>query len=598
MNNKPSNFIIFTQHISFFKNPNLIQMKNYFIKALILIIPATSGTSFSQTRHTSAIDMKRMHQEEEQPGDPYMPNQWNNQKLGPAYRYVTPELRNNNRAAAMPTTIFTTQVNVDAGTGQNIFGDAANEPSISRNSLDPDIMVIGWRQFDNVTSNFRQAGWAYTNDGGQTWIFPGVIEPGIFRSDPVLDYDSWGNTLYNSLTNAPTYMCKVFKSDDGGITWDTGVDAEGGDKQWMTIDRSSAGPINNIYAFWTDAYSYCIPDDFTRSIDNGLSYEPCDSVSGAPALGTLAVNRNGILYVAGVSDLTDSLIVVRSQNAQNGSQAIVWDPYVPVFMDGNLNGWNQVNPVGLYGQVNIDTDRSNGPGQDNVYLLCSVFRYSSGDPSDIMFSRSIDGGQTWSSPVRVNDDTSVTNTQWFGTMSVAPNGRIDAVWLDTRDDIWGIDESALYYSYSVDQGITWSGNEKLSDVFDPHLGYPNQDKMGDYFDMESDSLGAHLAWANTLNGEQDVYYSYIVPPLTGISEPSPLSSWSIFPNPSNGIFYLTGTGENANLEVYSTQGKLILQTEISGKHTTIDLKTKSPGFYFLKIFEDDGKIIVKKLVVK
>jgi hypothetical protein len=33
--------------------------------------------------------------------------------------------------------------------------------------------------------------------------------------------------------------------------------------------------------------------------------------------------------------------------------------------------------------------------------------------------------------------------------------------------------------------------------------------MGDYFDMESDSAGAHLAWAATFNGEEDVYYSYI-----------------------------------------------------------------------------------------
>jgi len=30
--------------------------------------------------------------------------------------------------------------------------------------------------------------------------------------------------------------------------------------------------------------------------------------------------------------------------------------------------------------------------------------------------------------------------------------------------------------------------------------------------------GAHLAWANTLNGEEDVYYSYITPVIAGISE--------------------------------------------------------------------------------
>src|SRR5262245_19746650 len=51
------------------------------------------------------------------------------------------------------------QVNVDAF-GQNIVGDAANEPSIAVSPVNPASMVIGWRQFDAIASNFRQAGWA------------------------------------------------------------------------------------------------------------------------------------------------------------------------------------------------------------------------------------------------------------------------------------------------------------------------------------------------------------------------------------------------------------------------------------------------------
>jgi hypothetical protein len=111
--------------------------------------------------------------------------------------------------------------------------------------------------------------------------------------------------------------------------------------------------------------------------------------------------------------------------------------------------------------------------------------------------------------VRVNDDPGTTAYQWFGTMSVAPNGRIDAIWLDTRDNP-GTVLSSLYYSYSSDAGVTWSANERLSDEFDPHVGWPQQNKMGDYFHMVSDNEGAHLAWAGTFNGEQDVYYGRIL----------------------------------------------------------------------------------------
>jgi len=48
------------------------------------------------------------------------------------------------------------QVNVDAR-GDNIVGDAANEPSLAISPVDPSQLVIGWRQFDSVLSDFREA---------------------------------------------------------------------------------------------------------------------------------------------------------------------------------------------------------------------------------------------------------------------------------------------------------------------------------------------------------------------------------------------------------------------------------------------------------
>jgi len=102
------------------------------------------------------------------------------------------------------------------------------------------------------------------------------------------------------------------------------------------------------------------------------------------------------------------------------------------------------------------------------------------------------------------------NYNWFGTMSVAPNGRIDVVWLDTSDDPNNA-LSRLYYSFSEDQGDTWSDGTPLSPLFDSTVGWPNQNKMGDYFDMVSDNDYAYLAWANTINGGQDVYFSKITP---------------------------------------------------------------------------------------
>src|SRR5215813_7377158 len=108
------------------------------------------------------------------------------------------------------------QVNVDLN-GNNITGDAANEPSIAVNPTNHDQMAIGWRQFDFVSSNFRQAGWGYTTNGGLSWTFPGVLEQGIFRSDPVLSANSDGDLFYLSLL--ATFFDSMFRSLNGGQSW-------------------------------------------------------------------------------------------------------------------------------------------------------------------------------------------------------------------------------------------------------------------------------------------------------------------------------------------------------------------------------------------
>jgi hypothetical protein len=178
-------------------------------------------------------------------------------------------------------------------------------------------------------------------------------------------------------------------------------------------------------------------------------------------------------------------------------------------------------------------------------------------------------------------------------MSVAPDGRIDVVWLDTRDSS-GTFKSSLYYCYSSDQGTTWSANKRLSEQFDPQVGYPQQEKMGDYFDMVSDNTGAHLAWCNTLNGEQDVYYTHIVPSIVGMSETFPVQkglSLRVFPNPFHGsadISYELSSECHVTVELFNVHGKLLSvifegdQPAGSCTHefTQADLP---PGFYLCRI---------------
>jgi hypothetical protein len=52
-------------------------------------------------------------------------------------------------------------------------------------------------------------------------------------------------------------------------------------------------------------------------------------------------------------------------------------------------------------------------------------------------------------------------------------------------------------------------------VFDSYVGWPQQNKMGDYSTLISDATGADVAYAATFNGEQDVYYLRLFPDCNG-----------------------------------------------------------------------------------
>ncbi len=402
------------------------------------------------------------------------------------------------------------QVNVDTN-GQNITGDAANEPSIAVDPTNPNKMSIGWRQFDSVSNNFRQAGWGYTINGGTSWTFPGVLENNVFRSDPVLNSDDTGRFFYLSLLT--TLFDNMWRSLNSGQSWTNLGPATGGDKQWFAIDNTNSTGHGFQYQSWSTASNNYPGRQFSRSTDGGFTWIDPVSIPHSIIWGTLDVDTNGNLFIGGVNPNDASQFwCIRSTNAKNASVTPSFDQSTAVNLGGDIDAGDFINPAGLVGQVFLAVDRSGTSTNNNVYMLASVQPTGFIDGSDVMFVRSTNGGQTFSAPRRINDDPiNHAKWHWFGTLSVAPNGRIDAVWLDTRNAANNSD-SQLFYSFSTDAGTTWSANVVVSDPFNPFLGYPNQNKMGDYITIVSDNAGGNVAYTATFNQEEDIYYVRVAPP--------------------------------------------------------------------------------------
>jgi hypothetical protein len=406
------------------------------------------------------------------------------------------------------------QVNVDAN-GNNRVGDAANEPSICVDRHNPGRMSIGWRQFNSVASNFREAGFAYTTTGGTRWIAPGVLQNNVFRSDPVLNSDNAGSFFYLSLLE--TFFDDLWRSITGGQSWTLVGPADGGDKQWFTIDNTNSSGHGFQYQCWsTDGNNYG-GRQFTRSTNGGLTWMNPINIPNSPAWGTLDVDSTGNLFIGGVNLITNGIWCVRSTNAKNGAITPTFDQSTQVNLGGDIVFGQPINPEGLVGQVFLAADRSGTSTNDNVYMLASVQPSGFTIGSDVMFVRSTNGGTTFSAPVRINDDAvNHAKWHWFGTLSVAPGGRIDAVWYDMRNSPNNV-TSQLFYSYSTDGGGSWSANVAVSNPFNPFIGYPNQQKIGDYITVVSDDARANVAYAATFNGEEDIYYVRI-PPSAAVAQ--------------------------------------------------------------------------------
>jgi hypothetical protein len=335
----------------------------------------------------------------------------------------------------------------------------------------------------------------------------------------VIDVDTAGVFYYLSLTSGGVGS-DLFKSFDGGATWSEPLTSFGGDKNWLAVDRTG-GPSNGfVYSIWQQYSACCGPNVLTRSTNGGVDFDFPVPVPGWPMFGTLAVGPSGTVFAAGIDGTeTEDLYHYSFARAKNSPAA-----GGPVQMLGyplELGGYmyyftgGAPNPIGIVGQVNVTTDQSAGGTRGNVYVLASLypFNYGGADPQDVHIVRSVDGGRTFSTPVRVNDDA-LGNWQWLAAPAVAPNGRIDAIWYDTREShLAGV--SRLYYAYSWDAGDTWSANTAVSPPFNSLVGFPDNRKMGDYITLVSDATGADAAYAATFNGEQDIYYVRLFPDCNG-----------------------------------------------------------------------------------
>ena len=488
-----------------------------------------------------------------------------------------------------------------------------NEPSI----------IINPKNTSQLYGGANIASYYYSTDAGFTWE-EGTLESqehGVW-GDPVLLCDTAGAFYFFHLSNPPVgswidrIVCQ--KTETPGGDWNDGsyMGLSGNkaqDKHWAAVDWKN----NNIYVTWTqfDQYGTSNPDYFSnimfsRSTDAGMSWSPAiqiNEVSGdcvdddnTTEGAVPCVGPEGQIYVswAGPAGL------VFDRSLDQGETWLDED----IFVADIGGGWAYDIP-GIYranGLPVTTCDTSGGPFHGTIYINWTDQANGPGD-TDVWLVKSTDGGNTWSDPVRVNDDPP-GKQQFFTWMAVdQTNGYLYFVFYDRRN--YDNTMTDVYMARSTDGGETFTNFPVSEDPFVPNSGI----FFGDYTNITVHNNVIRPIWARCHNNQMSIWTAIVDPNVVGIEEEVkdaiPISMEQVYPNPfaeSTWISFKMHEPAPVNLAVYDQLGRevdVLLNNEQlqPGKYTFqfnssgINL---APGVYHFMLISNDlvmrQKIVLSK----
>jgi hypothetical protein len=486
-----------------------------------------------------------------------------------------------------------------------------NEPSIMIDPKNPNVLIAG----SNLNNYYISL------DTGYTWTENTLHSSFSVWGDPTIAVDTLSNFYFFHLSNptSGSFIDRIVcqKSSNNGTTWSdgsfTGLNGtKGQDKQWCAIDRTN----NNIYLTWTqfDHYGSANSNDssiilFSKSTDAGVSWsspvrinkragdclDKDSTVEGAVP----AVGPNGEIYVAwaGPNGLSFNRSLDQGNTWLNQEITIASIP----------GGWD-FSIAGIYrcnGLPVTTCDLSNGPNRGTIYVNWADQRNGTTN-TDIWLVKSTDGGQTWSSPARVNDDNS--NKQQFLTWMAIDqtNGYLYFVFYDRRN--YSNDSTDVYMALSMDGGNTFINKKISQSPFFPNAAV----FFGDYTNITVDNGIIRPIWTRLNNGLLSIWTNitrlsdFML--ITGKESPEMNNNLDFenFPNPTSDYEYVSFKLHSKaiiNLSLFDLNGKMvsaIIENEVRdyGKYVERIPMTKlniPKGVYFLRL-DIDGEIKVNRLI--
>ncbi|MFN8178728.1 MAG: FlgD immunoglobulin-like domain containing protein [bacterium] len=409
-----------------------------------------------------------------------------------------------------------------------------SEVSIAINPTNPNIIFASANASQWPVNTFYGTGVYWSTDGGTTWTGDDHGPGGVGNSgDPAAAIRAIDNRwLVGYISSAGQ---GVSYTTNGGTTWAARTCGTGNlDKNHMCADNVAASAFyGNLYSAWTNFGGTNINDiEAVRSTDGGNTWGSLANISNNVNAGShnqgvnLRTGPNGTVYACwAIYDgwPTDETAIGFNKST-NGGASWVGEFRAITNIRGVRQGIpNTTNRTNSFPSMAVDV--SGGPRNGWIYIAWTnrgVPGVNNGDP-DCYVSRSTNGGTTWGTPVRINQDAT-TRSQWFPWITCDPtSGQLAVIFYDRRDNTADT-QCRAYMAVSNDGAATWEDFPVADVSFTPTpipglaTGY-----MGDYLGIDMVAGHAMPIWMDNRGGN---YLAYVSPTL--VSDP-------LDPNPPTNV---------------------------------------------------------------
>jgi hypothetical protein len=391
------------------------------------------------------------------------------------------------------------------------------EPFITQDPSNPNHLVVAWMGFVFNSGSALTIRTKTTFDGGLTWSSPVNIphESDTYAAaDPCMAIDANGEVLLSYIDHQEDpYGGGIYfrRSQDGGLSWGEAVLAVDifADGEKYPIDRPwfELSPNGNWVYLTTMPPSFVAAPNrpyLFQSNDGGATWSDFEYLDGtdglvgnviprpmaAPAMGS---NYAFALYPSYVFGQNPLPTMILSRQALGSSTRDYFEALV-------TSSTSDPGEAKMGYQLLVDPS--------NEAHLTAAFVAGVGTDLDIKLMDSYDLGETWTTPVRINDDPigndRMQDLVWADYDS---DGDLCVAWRDRRNGAGpGYEQATEIFCAHRPAGTTdWSANFPLTLAATAHSEVLNQNG-NDFMSLALENDTLHAVWGATTDGSLDIWY--------------------------------------------------------------------------------------------